>query len=255
VKDIRSFYLTITDVKALTALQRQKYDVDTRRNLESHGITYTLHYDEDNSVDYTYLSLTIVNVEVVDVGTIDDVRETGTSPIRLRVDENVEIEYEPRNLEKISFEAQKKLSNGEFLHLAKGSAYPFRGRLKSCEYYFRRAENKPASSGWRRPEFVFNVFGSHHSEVVEDIHRENIRKATASGIFGSLLGAGAGFVVGLVIRIALSVVILPIISWREYGLGSPDHHSSWPLLVIIASTVIGAIIGYSVDYSASRQNQ
>jgi hypothetical protein len=245
VKEVLNHYRTITDVDALTTLQRQEHAGATRLALGARGITYTLRYAED-CWDDSSLSLVMPNVEIVDVGTVRDVHATGPSPIRLGVGDNIEILYEPRNLDKLTNpEARKNLSNSEFLHLAKGSDYRFHGTLEGCCYYFKRARESA-------PEFSFHIVGRDESAVVNGIDNDNIRKATRSGVVGGLFGAGAGFVLGIAACLALALVILPIYSWSEYGLGSPKDDTPWPTFVIVISTAIGAILGYRVDYSSTR---
>lgn len=149
-KDLRNYYVQIrkgVDLSSLTSVQREEYGDPIKKALEGKGISYSFptHWDSPQDHITFYSSNWYVN----EVGIIEDVSAKGAFPFTLLIDDDIFISYEPRNLKDKDSWKSNDLQNKEFLNFQKGSEYKFKGRIKSCSYYYLAKPEK----------FVFVIIG------------------------------------------------------------------------------------------------
>lgn len=149
-KELRNYYLQITnavDDNSLTTLQKQEYGDPIKKALEAKGISYSFPTHWDSPQDHiTFYS---PNWFVNEVGIIEDVHAKGAFPFTLSIGEDIFISYEPRNLKDKESWKWNDLKNKEFLNFQKGSEYQFKGRIKSCAYFY----------GTKPEKFTFSIMG------------------------------------------------------------------------------------------------
>lgn len=131
-KDLRNYYLQIpkgVDFISLAFVQIKEYR-DLQKALEAKGIGYSF------STHSEHITFYCPNRYVDEVGIIEDVRAEGPFPFLLSIGDDILISYEPRNLKDKESWKWNDLQNKEFLNFQKGSEYNFKGRIKSCNYYY-----------------------------------------------------------------------------------------------------------------------
>lgn len=112
---------------SLTALQRNSAEERLRNALSDEGITYHWLLGDD------YVLFNFDSLYVEDNGVIIDVNVEGRHPIRLAAGEGVSIDFEPRDFRILDL--QTKINNAEFMHLRKGAAFSFSGKVPWGRYF------------------------------------------------------------------------------------------------------------------------
>jgi hypothetical protein len=118
---------------SFTALQKKSAEENLRNRFTNEGITYSFCGDDDPK--YTFVLFNFESSYVEDTGLIVDVNVEGNHPIRLTASESVSIDFEPRDISHLDSYAQRKINNAEFMHLRKGAAFAFGGKLVWGRYY------------------------------------------------------------------------------------------------------------------------
>jgi hypothetical protein len=231
-KEIKGYYQQITEVQALTSVQRIEHEDLLRKTLQDKGIYFGTKWDkESNSILYYYFNFP--GLIISDKGIISDINQKGDFPVSIKLDDNITISYEPRNLKKVKKDYRRDISNAELAHLELGSEYIFQGEIIDCHYDFKNER------------FHFNIAGG--AESVAD--KDNLKLATKAAVRRAFIGAFIGLGTGIIVYIGVGIIL-----WVHNIFSEKDiYMRNFIIVLIIAVCIIaGAIHGYFSKFSEIR---
>jgi len=155
--------------ESLTSIQKIKHLESIKEAFAKKEITIIseqLDYNSENIKDFKNIFL-FSSLNINDSGVLTDVSTSGEFPIRISIDNNIFVIYEPRNLKHLPDFERRKISNSEFSHFEKGSNYQFSGEVIHCNYYTNQ----------NRYEFV--IAGNHSKLNILSSSPNSNRKSLA----------------------------------------------------------------------------
>ena len=214
----------------LTTIQRKELETTIKEKYRNKGINYTLHAESCTNMAWESISFSHPPWYINDVGIIKEVRDKGSFPIELGIDDNIEIYYEPRELFDNTYDNNYR-ENKEFNMLRKFDEYKFHGKITSCSYKLK-------------PNESFEFFINRKNDDAKYLEKKHT-KAIRWGILGGGIGVHVGIIVGMIIG-----YIIQIASCVSSGFSKKTDSPN--IGVIIVCAIIGGLIGFYLIYSFNR---
>lgn len=241
VQDLKDYYFEITNYDHLTSIQKKEYVNTVKQKYFNNGIEYWINHYDNGGDDVQFQ---IANMYIEDFGIIHDIYEIGQYPIQLKVEKNVSISYEPRNLDKLPDEDKKSIKNNECFNLNKGSTYKFSGKLTECRYILGHGG-----------QFYFKLIGNENNKIIQNVIGQNKKKAQNDILKATLQSSVLGFFIGIGCWLIIRLIILPICSWSKYGIGGTDSPGLWSIIVILFCTFLVGAIVYNNELRIHRESK
>jgi hypothetical protein len=231
-KEIKGYIKQITEDQNLTSVQKIEHDDSLRKALQDKGVFYGTKLDKDSkSISYYYFNFP--GLQVSDKGIISDINPKGDFPVSIKLDDNITISYEPRNLKKVKKDYRRDISNAELAHLQLGSEYAFQGEIVDCRY-------DPESE-----KYHFNIAGGAESLADKD----NLSLATKAAFRRAVVEAFMGLGTGIIVYIGIGIIL-----WIHNIFSEKDiFMKNFIIVIIIVVCIIaGALHGYYSKFSEIR---
>lgn len=151
-REVKKYYSQITAIhenSSLTSIQRDAQ----LQEIKAKGIDHSFNiYEDSNGKKHYSLSIEFPRWSVSDIGIITDVSPTGKYPFELKIDDNILIEYDPREYNK-SHPPEGVIDNKKYLNFQKGAELKFEGEVVFCSFHYQYPDYKLGL-------FRFRIYGS-----------------------------------------------------------------------------------------------